>query len=67
MEEERNFKRAPWWGYAIFGVLLMFFNFGLFKVMGDDFKGFTLLAFIMNILFGVGFRNIYHTITKERD
>lgn len=66
MEEGREIKRAPWWVYGIFGLVLMFFNLGLYKVMSGDFTGFTLLAFIMNILLGVGFRNIYHTITKER-
>lgn len=68
MEENTERKKVNRVALAVFGIGLMFFNYGLARIMANEpFAGFVIMAFLTNIVMALGFIRIYRTITRKDD
>lgn len=66
MEDGTKRKRPSKWILAGLFLVMMFFNWGLSKIMANEpFSAFVTIAFLTNGLAGVFFVSIYNTIIRK--
>lgn len=66
--EKPKRKKVNRTALAVFGVCVMFINLLIFKSMeGEPFIRFAGMSFLVCGILGLGFGNIYRTITRRDD